>query len=57
MFAITIFEDLNELLPCKEGKFVPFYKSKQTPKLKNGPTTKKTLHMFLLQKHGHITIK
>jgi hypothetical protein len=28
----TIFEDLNVLLPCKEGKFVSFYKGKQKTK-------------------------
>jgi len=55
MFVITIFEDLNVLLSCKEGKFKPFYKGKQTPKLKIWANKKKTLHMFLLQKYGHIT--
>jgi hypothetical protein len=48
MFVTTIFEDFNVLLPCKEGKFVPFYKGKQTPKLKIWANNRKD--------HSHVVI-
>jgi hypothetical protein len=51
---ITIFEDLNVLLSCKEGKFVSFYKGKQTPKLKIWANKKKRpLHVFIVKAWSH----
>jgi hypothetical protein len=58
MFVTTIFEDLNVLLPCIEGKFVHFYKGKQTPNLKIRAYNRKDhSHVFIAKARSHNYIR